>query len=125
MPKYMNSIILIITNFLMVTIILFPFDHVYAEEQLGDYKEGGDSHYHLDVVPDDATEDKNWWEEKRDKYLWFLDLEDKYADTMSEFFNYLANHAFDMNIFLTRLMITAFVIAYIFVFFISIIVDVI
>src|SRR5690625_196758 len=122
MPKSMKRIILIITSFLMVTIILFPFDHVYAEEQLGGYKEGGDSHYHLDVVPDDATEDKNWWEEKRDKYLWFLDLEDKFADTMSEFFKYIINLVFNMNIFLTRLMISAFDLAYYF-YFVSTIID--
>ncbi|OZU89036.1 hypothetical protein CIL03_08440 [Virgibacillus indicus] len=91
-----------------------------TEEQFGDFKDDEISYYYLDAVPEDFGEDKGIWEETKDKF-WFLDMQDKFGQKMNELFNFLTNTAFELNMFMTRMMITALDIAYDFEFVNSII----
>ena len=118
-----------ITKLMFFTVCLLGFVFVSSptvsaegktEEQFGDFKDDKISHYYLDAVPADFAKDKSFLEKTKDKF-WFLDMQDKFGQKMNELFNFLANTAFELNMFMTRMMITAFDIAYNFEFVNSII----
>ncbi|HLS08447.1 hypothetical protein, partial [Lentibacillus sp.] len=81
-----------------------------GNEQLGDFKEDGESYYHLDAVPKDFDE-KEGFMDKVTGNLWFLDS-NEITQKMNEMFNYIANIAFDMNILMTKFMLFSLDFAY-------------
>ncbi|QKY69426.1 CD3337/EF1877 family mobilome membrane protein [Lentibacillus sp. CBA3610] len=81
-----------------------------GEEQLGNFKEGGKSHYHLDAVPEDFAKEENFIDGIKGN-LWFLNS-DEITQKMNEMFNYIANIAFDMNILMTNFMLFSLDFAY-------------
>ncbi len=107
-----------------VCIILIHPSLIYAEEasqqQLGEFKDEETSYYYLDAVPDDFGEDKSLWENTKNKF-WFLDMKDNFGKKMNELFNFLINTAFELNLLMTRMMISTLDIAYDFEFVDSII----
>ncbi|TMN20853.1 CD3337/EF1877 family mobilome membrane protein [Lentibacillus cibarius] len=128
MNKYWKRITKLILVFLILNIAMGTTQTVYAEdknessqEQLGALKDNGKSYYHLDAVPDDFNEEKSFADKVTDKF-WFLDVKDKAGQKMNEFFNYLVNVAFDMNILMTNFMISSLDFAYNFNF-INLIID--
>ena len=102
------------TAILLVCIMVFPIQTTFAEEQLGDFKDDSESHYHLDTVPDEYDDGDYFGNDGDNKrgFLWMLDITDVAYEKLAELFNYLANLGLKLNMYLTRLMISALDIAY-------------
>lgn len=76
-------------------------------EDLGDFKDDDESHYYLDIVPDDPEDD--YFEEGENKrgFFWFLDASEVAGEKFADIINNFANIGFTFNMFLTELMIAA------------------
>ncbi len=118
MNEAWKRIIKLISIFLILNLAMGATQPVFAEnknksehEQLGNFKSNGESYYHLDAVPKDFNEKKSFADKVTDKF-WFLDMKNKAGQKMNEFFNYLVNIAFDMNILMTNFMISSLDFAY-------------
>ncbi|TMN20938.1 CD3337/EF1877 family mobilome membrane protein [Lentibacillus cibarius] len=103
---------------IVITLLIGGIGPVNAEQQgetqhnqLGSFKEDDNSYYHLDAVPEDFNKEESFADKVTDKF-WFLDMKDKAGQKMNEFFNYLVNIAFDMNILMTNFMISSLDFAY-------------